>query len=456
MWTVGADITREEYLHLLDTAKQLDREQAYLLVKVMATTGVSVLGLPGVTVEAVRAGELKVEHDVVLLAAGLRDELMAYAMWRGIQTGPVFATRSGRPCNQTRISYVLHSLCKAAGLDEEKCRPSALRKLCRATKAEAEARAAEIVEQIMDRQADAERLPAAAGRREKTLPAQKPPEAKVTTENSSTVWPASDEPGVPMTNEDIEGYMAVLRAKGRTAATRQYRSILKQLCDDLPVDKCIRRGTLARWVELLREKGYAPNTINSFAIVANGFLDYIGHREYQLSDLPKQEDAPQPELTRNEYLQLLQAAKRLDREREYLLVKLFASCDLPVQQLGKVTVEAAKTGGLTVDSSGTRSMLHLPGCLCKELLAYAERQGIGVGPIFVSNRDRAMCRASIVQSITRLSEEAGIASEKCNPQCLRRLYKTTRAAVEASFAVLVEQTMDRQAEQEQLTAGWEV
>ena len=79
MWTVGADITREEYLHLLDTAKRLNDERAYLLVKVMATTGVSILGLPELTVEAVRAGKLKVEHDVVPLATGLREELAAYA-----------------------------------------------------------------------------------------------------------------------------------------------------------------------------------------------------------------------------------------------------------------------------------------------------------------------------------------------------------------------------------------
>ena len=38
MWTVGPEITREEYLHLLDTAKQQDQRQAYMLVKVFATT----------------------------------------------------------------------------------------------------------------------------------------------------------------------------------------------------------------------------------------------------------------------------------------------------------------------------------------------------------------------------------------------------------------------------------
>ena len=510
MWTLGADITREEYLHLLDTAKRSNDERAYLLVKVMATTGVSILGLPELTVEAVQAGKLKVEHDVVPLATGLRDELAGYATGKSVRSGPVFITRSGRPYNSTQVSRFLHNLCSSAELDEEKCRPSALRKLYRTTKADAEARAPDMVEQLMarqadveaqaagmvdqimarqadaearapgiveqlmnrqadaeaqavdmaaqlmDRQAEAERSSFSQNRREKPPAAQKTAVPEVTTKKSSASWPSSDGPGVLMTHEDIDGYMLFLRAKGRTAADRQYGSILEQLYNDLPEDKHIRRGTLAQWVELLREKGYAPNTINSYAIVANGFLDYIGHREFQLSELPKQEDNPQPELTRNEYLQLLQTAKRLDKEREYLLVKLFASCDLPVQQLGKVTVEAARAGSLTVESSGTRSVLHLPGCLCRELLAYADRQYIGGGPIFLSYRVRTMSRASIVQSIAKLSEEAGVPGGKGNPACLRRLYRRTRAAVEAGFAVLVEQAMERQMEQENTTTGWEV
>ena len=153
---------------------------------------------------------------------------------------------------------------------------------------------------------------------------------------------------------------------------------------------------------------------------------------------------------------MLQTAKALGQEREYLLVKLFASCDLPVQELDEVTVEAAKAGGMMVDSSGTRSMVHLPGCLCRELLAYAERQGIGAGPIFLSNQDKSMCRSNLVQSLTKLSKEAGVPRGKGNPASLRRLYRRTRAAVEASFAVLVEQAMERQMEQENITVGWEV
>ncbi len=456
MWTVGPEITREEYLHLLDTAKRLDQRQAYLLVKVFATAGVSVLELPVVTVEAVRAGKLNDAGDTVPLAAGLREELTAYASWNGVEAGPVFVTCNGRPLRSSQVSRYLDGLSRSAGLDRSKCRPSALQKLYRLSKAEAEAKAAGMVEQIMNRQTDAERVPISPNRREKTVTARKHVTQSADPKKWEVVWPVSDDPGVVMTREDIKGYMAKLRATGRIAASQRYGGTLGLLYQDLPEDKRIRKGTLTSWVELLREKGYAPNTISTFAIIANGFVDYIGHREYQMSTLPKQEDNPQPELTRSEYLKLLQTAKALDQEREYLLVKLFASCDLPVQELDEVTVEAAKAGGMTVYSGGTRSMVHLPGCLCQELLAYADRQGIGVGPIFMSSQGKPMCRSNLVQSIAKLSEEAGVPRGKGNPASLRRLYRRTRAAVEASFAVLVEQAMERQMEQEQLTTGWEV
>ena len=412
------------------------------------------------TVEAVRAGRLNNAGDTVPLAMGLRDELTAYASWNGVEAGPVFVTRNGRPLRSSQVSRCLDYLSQSAGLDRTKCRPSALQKLYRLGKAEAEAEAADVVEQIMNRQTDAESVPISPKQREKPASTRRTVRRKATQSTDSkkwaVAWPVSDDPGVVMTREDIEGYMAKLRATGRIAASERYGSTLGLLYRDLPEDKRIRRGTLTSWVELLREKGYAPNTISTFAIIANGFMDYIGHREYQMSTLPQHEDNPQPELTRSEYLQLLQTAKALGQEREYLLVKLFASCDLPVQELDEVTVEAAEAGGMMVHSSGTRSMVHLPGCLCRELLAYAGRQSIGAGPIFLSNQGKPMCRSNLVQSIAKLSEEAGVPNGKGNPACLRRLYRRTRAAVEASFAVLVEQTMERQMEQENITVGWEV
>lgn len=444
------EITRGEYLLLLDTAKRLRREQAYLLVKVFAATGIPSQEISEVTAEAVQTGDLKTSNGIVSLPASLRNELADYTARKNILSGPVFATRSGRSLDVQRVAAILRGLGTEAGLAEGKSRPSTLQRLYRDTKEESEAMAAETVGQAMNEQADRELDTIQPNIRQRS----KTGGVKVSARNVET--PTFEDSGILMTREDIVGYLDSLSATGRIAASQRYRSILEQMYQDLPEDKRIRKGTLIQWIKLLRDKGYAPNTIGNFAIVANKFLDYVGHREYQLSELPKQSLEPQPELTRSEYLQLLQAAKALGREREYLLVKLFASCDLPVQELDKVTVAAAEAGGMTVSSNRIRSVVHLPRCLCQELLAYAERQGIDNGPIFMSNQGKTMSRASLVQSISKLSEAAGVPGEKCNPQCLRRLYKATKAAAEANFAILVEQAMDRQAEQEQLTAGWEV
>ena len=46
----------------------------------------------------------------------------------------------------------------------------------------------------------------------------------------------------------------------------------------------------------------------------------------------------EPELTRTEYLRLLQTARALNRERVYLLVKLFGTTGLTVQLLLQQTV----------------------------------------------------------------------------------------------------------------------
>lgn len=150
------EITREEYLHMLDTAKRLGREQAYLLVKVFVTTGISAPELSEVTAEAVGTGKLETSNGAVSLPAGLCHELAAYAARKDVHTGPIFVTRSGRLLNVPRVFSILRDLGTEAGLTEGKSRPSTLQRLYRDTKEEARFMAAETVERSMNEQADRE------------------------------------------------------------------------------------------------------------------------------------------------------------------------------------------------------------------------------------------------------------------------------------------------------------
>ena len=65
-----------------------------------------------------------------------------------------------------------------------------------------------------------------------------------------------------------------------------------------------------------------------------------------------------------------------------------------------------------------------------------------------------MSRTNITQKIHRICTMSGVPEEKGNPRCLKKLYQTTRAGIEANFDLLVEQAMERQMEAEQESIGW--
>ena len=268
--------------------------------------------------------------------------------------------------------------------------------------------------------------------------------------------PRAGPPGLRLTPADLEAYLDSLSQLGRgrdTLAT--YRRNVRALYDGLPEDKTVRPGTLARWQRMLLEKGYSPRTVNVRMSVANSLMAFLGRRDLQSVGALEVDDV-QPELTRSEYLRLLTTARALDKERLYLLVKLFGCTGLPLQELPRVTVEALTEGRVIVRSSGTVQLLHLPDFLRKELLAYARREGTVSGPIFHTKSGKPLGRTAVTDSIKQLCRDARVPEEKANPRCLKRLWQSTQDGIRTQIDLLVEQACDRLMETEQLTVGWDV
>ena len=138
------ELNRAEYLRLLQAARAQGRERVYLLVKVFALTGVRVGELPNLTAEAVEAGRARRtdggEPDAPPLPACLRRELAEYLRRQGIQTGPVFRSRTGKPLPRTQVTAEIQALSQDARVEEVKCNPHCLRKLYQVTQAEIESR----------------------------------------------------------------------------------------------------------------------------------------------------------------------------------------------------------------------------------------------------------------------------------------------------------------------------
>lgn len=267
---------------------------------------------------------------------------------------------------------------------------------------------------------------------------------------------ASWQPELVLTPELIDSFIAHLKEKNYIQGTvNRYEQDLRQFYADLPEDKCVHRDTLSRYREKLLANGYAPRTVNLRISVANSLFRYLGLKEYQLDNQLRPKNENLPEISRTEYLRLLRTARALGRESEYLLIKLFASTGITIQEVPKVTVEAVEAGRIETLVSNNKQIVRLPHCLQAELLGYAARSGIYHGPVFLSRGGKAMSRMNITQKIHRLCAVSGVPEEKGNPRCLKKLYQTTRAAIEANFNLLVEQAMERQLEVEQAEVGWE-
>lgn len=276
---------------------------------------------------------------------------------------------------------------------------------------------------------------------------------------ASAVWKAGKQSiqhaGVPMTREQIEDYVAHRQGEDRTSESIQkYARDLDALYRFLPEEKRIYPETLSQWRGSLLGEGYAPRTVNSMVSVANSFLKWLGHRELQLTgQLNIAYD--QPELTRNEYLRLLSAARHLNKERTYLLVKVFTTVNITVLELPRLTVEAVRGDQVEFTANGVRYLAAIPSCLRDELLDYARRSCIASGPIFVTRTGKPLGRTAVTAYIQSLAQTARVAPEKCNPRCLHKLYQSTMDGIEAAVRVLAEQSHERLLKQEQLLVGWQ-
>ena len=267
---------------------------------------------------------------------------------------------------------------------------------------------------------------------------------------------ASWQPELVLTPELIDNFVAHLKERKYIKGTvDRYERDLKQFYTDLPEDKRIYRDTLANYREKMLADGYAPRTANLCISAANSLFRYLGLKEYQLDNQFRPQNENLPEISRSEYLRLLKTARAMDRECEYLLIKLFASTGITIMEVPKVTVEAVEVGRVETLPSNNKQVLRLPHCLQKELLDYAAHTGIYQGPIFLSRGGKTMSRTNITQKIHRICTVSGVPEEKGNPRCLKKLYQTTRAGIEANFDLLVEQAMERQMEAEQESIGWE-
>ena len=187
------------------------------------------------------------------------------------------------------------------------------------------------------------------------------------------------------------------------------------------------------------EQGYAVRSINSMLASINSFLGFMGWLDCKVKNIRLQQQvysAEEKELTKEEYLRLLEASK--GKEQLNLVLQTICGTGIRVSELRYFTLEMVRTGTVTVNCKSKTRTILVPGKLRKLLVDYAKRNKIVGGVIFRGKNGRPLDRSSIWRQMKQLCKCAHVAPSKVFPHNLRKLFARTFYGIEKDIAKLAD------------------
>ena len=155
---------------------------------------------------------------------------------------------------------------------------------------------------------------------------------------------------------------------------------------------------VASWKSYLRTEGYQPETINSKLSALNKFFKFMGWQEYRMKYLKIQRKlfrGTEKELTKEEYIRLLETANSGGKVRLALLIETICATGIRVSEVKYITAEAVERGQAEIALKGKIRTILLPGKLCRKLQKYARKQKITSGEIFLTRSGKGISRRQI-------------------------------------------------------------
>ena len=186
---------------------------------------------------------------------------------------------------------------------------------------------------------------------------------------------------------------------------------------------------------------YAVRSINSMIASLNSLFVFVGWEDLKVKSIKLQRQiycSEEKELTKAEYLRLVNTAKQKGSERLDLLIQTICGTGIRVSELQYITVEAIKCGEAIVSLKGKTRSVFIVRELKKKLLRYAAEQGIKSGAIFITRSGKPMSRTNIWREMKNLCEQANVNPDKVFPHNLRHLFARTFYGIEKDIAKLAD------------------
>ena len=186
---------------------------------------------------------------------------------------------------------------------------------------------------------------------------------------------------------------------------------------------------------------YAVSSANSMIAAMNCFFRFCGWHDLCVKQFKMQREvycSEEKELTRAEYVRLLEAANAKHNERLNLIIQTICGTGIRVSELQYITVEALHIGEAIVNCKGKNRRVFIVPELKKKLLRYVKAQGIRTGTVFVTRGGKPVNRHSIWKEMKALCEQANVSPSKVFPHNLRHLFARTFYGIEKDIAKLAD------------------
>lgn len=202
----------------------------------------------------------------------------------------------------------------------------------------------------------------------------------------------------------------------------------------------INKALVMEFKALLVEN-YEVTSANSMIAAVNAFLRFMGWVDCCIKQFKVQKKAfcsEEKELTKAEYIRLVNTAKEEGNERLNLILQTICGTGIRVSELQFITVEAVRKGEVAVSCKNKTRTVFIVRELQKKLLNYIKTKGITTGCIFITKSGRLMSRCNIWREMKALCEQAGVSPDKVFPHNLRHLFARTFYGIEKDIAKLAD------------------
>ena len=204
--------------------------------------------------------------------------------------------------------------------------------------------------------------------------------------------------------------------------------------------KIVTKDIVIAYKEYLAEN-YAVTSANSMLAAVNSFLRVIRCEDCAVKFFKVQSTAfraKERELTREEYIRLVEAAKKKGKKCLSLIMQTICATGIRISELRFITVEALHVRQATVSLKGKTRTVILPVELCIELKRYIREKKITSGSIFVTRTGKPIDRSNILHGMKALCEAAKVLKSKVSPHNLRHLFALTYYKVERDICHLAD------------------